>query len=139
MSRSHFIFRDVPVDAWVDRYEKVHQDPINRVFHTFGIRMIAVSIPLFLIAPLVRGFSKIPLSLFTAGWICQVLGHTIEGKPPEFLKDWRFLSVGLRRWLRALHPSLLRDFCREKRLSPRRAPKRSLLPLSLAYYIERSD
>jgi uncharacterized membrane protein YGL010W len=102
MSRSHFIFRDVPVDAWVDRYEKVHQDPINRVFHTFGIPMIAVSIPLFLIAPLVRGFRKIPLSLFTAGWICQVLGHTIEGKPPEFLKDWRFLSVGLRRWLRAL-------------------------------------
>jgi uncharacterized membrane protein YGL010W len=91
MSLSHFIFRDVPVDAWVDRYEKSHQNPINRVFHTFGIPMIAVSIPLFLIAPLVRGFWKIPLSLFTAGWICQVLGHLIEGKPPEFLKDWRFL------------------------------------------------
>jgi uncharacterized membrane protein YGL010W len=42
------------MDAWVDRYEKSHQNPINRVFHTFGIPMIAVSIPLFLIAPLVR-------------------------------------------------------------------------------------
>jgi uncharacterized membrane protein YGL010W len=100
MSRSHVIFRDVPMDTWVDRYEKSHQNPINRVFHTFGIPMIAVSIPLFLIAPLVRGFWKIPLSLFTAGWICQVLGHIIEGKPPEFLKDWRFLLVGLRWWLR---------------------------------------
>jgi hypothetical protein len=44
----------------LDRYEKSHQNPINRVFHTFGIPMIAVSIPLFLIAPLVRGFWKIP-------------------------------------------------------------------------------
>ena len=96
MSRSHFLVRDVPIDAWVDRYEKSHQNPINRVLHTFGIPMIAVSIPLFLIAPLVRGFRKIPLSLFTAGWICQVLGHIIEGKPPEFLKGWRFLLVGLR-------------------------------------------
>ena len=51
------------MDAWVDRYEKSHQNPINRVFHTFP--MIAVSIPLFLIAPLVRGFWKIPLSLFS--------------------------------------------------------------------------
>ena len=51
----------------------------DRVFHTFGIPMIAVSIPLFLIAPLVRGFWKIPLSLFTAGWICQVFGQIIEG------------------------------------------------------------
>jgi hypothetical protein len=58
------------MDAWIDRYEKSNQNPINRAFHTFGIPMIAVSIPLFLIAPLVLGFRKIPLSLFTAGWIC---------------------------------------------------------------------
>lgn len=48
MSRSHFPFRDVPMNTWVDRYEKSHQNPINRVFHTFGIPMIAVLIPLFL-------------------------------------------------------------------------------------------
>jgi hypothetical protein len=46
----------------------------------------AAAIPLFLIAPLVRGFWKIPLPLFTASWICQVLGDIIEGKPLEFLK-----------------------------------------------------
>jgi hypothetical protein len=32
MSRSHFLSRDVPMDAWVDRYEKSHQNPINRAF-----------------------------------------------------------------------------------------------------------
>ncbi len=63
VSRSHFLFRDVPMNAWVDRYEKSHQNPMNRVFHTFGIPMIAVSIPLFLIAPLVRGFWKIPIPI----------------------------------------------------------------------------
>ena len=102
MAFSQIIFRDVPVDTWIDRYETSHQNTVNRVFHTFGIPMIAVSIPLFLIAPLIRGFWKIPLSLFTLGWICQFLGHAAEGKPPEFLKDWRFLLVGLRWWLRAI-------------------------------------
>src|SRR5260221_8763756 len=85
MSRSHLIFRDVPVDAWVDRYEKSHQNPINRVFHKFGIPMIAVSIPLFLIAPLVRGFWKIPLSLFTAGWVFLFVRHISQGKIPPVL------------------------------------------------------
>jgi uncharacterized membrane protein YGL010W len=102
MSLSRTIFRDVPVDTWIDRYETSHQNPVNRVFHAFGIPMIAVSIPLFLLAPLIRGFWKIPLSLFTLGWICQFLGHAVEGKPPEFLKDWRFLLVGLRWWLRTI-------------------------------------
>ena len=90
------------MDAWIDRYEESHRNPANRVFHRFGIPMIAVSIPLFLIAPLIRGFWKIPMSLFAAGWTCQLLGHIVEGKAPEFLKDWRFLLVGLRWWLRML-------------------------------------
>ena len=59
MSRSRFKFRDVPMDAWVDRYGKSLESPINGIFHTFGIPMIAVSIPLFLIALLVpRIFGK---------------------------------------------------------------------------------
>ena len=32
LSRSHFIFRDVPMDAWVDRYEKSHQNPSTGSF-----------------------------------------------------------------------------------------------------------
>jgi hypothetical protein len=32
----------------------------------------------------------------------QFVGHAFERKPPEFLKDWRFLFVGLRWWLAKL-------------------------------------
>ena len=36
--------------------------------------------------------------LFITGWALQIIGHAIEGKPPEFLSDWRFLLVGTRWW-----------------------------------------
>src|SRR5260221_11611674 len=97
MSRSHFIVRDVPMDVWFDRYEKSHQNPINRVFHTFGIPMIAVSIPLFLIAPLVRGFWKIQLSLFTADWVCLSFFRINSGKQPVLLLT-RYVLFLLRCW-----------------------------------------
>jgi uncharacterized membrane protein YGL010W len=100
MNSSQIIFGNKPVEEWVDQYEQSHQHPLNRTFHTFGIPMIVISLPLFLFAPLLRGFWKIPLALFTIGWIFQFAGHAIEGKPPEFFKDWRFLLVGTRWWLR---------------------------------------
>jgi hypothetical protein len=34
--------------------------------------------------------------------IGDLSGHGFEGKPPEFLKDWRFLFVGLRWWVAKL-------------------------------------
>jgi uncharacterized membrane protein YGL010W len=37
---------------------------------------------------------------FVVGWLLQIAGHAVEGKPPEFLKDWRFLFVGVGWWLR---------------------------------------
>jgi len=39
------------------------------------------------------------LGLFGLGWSLQFIGHAVEGKPPEFFKDWRFLFVGLRWWM----------------------------------------
>jgi uncharacterized membrane protein YGL010W len=36
------------------------------------------------------------------GWVFQFIGHYYEKKPPEFLKDWRFLFVGLRWWFAKL-------------------------------------
>jgi uncharacterized membrane protein YGL010W len=36
------------------------------------------------------------------GWTFQFVGHYLEGKPPEFFKDWRFLFVGLRWWVAKL-------------------------------------
>jgi uncharacterized membrane protein YGL010W len=102
MNSPHPIFGDRPVDDWISEYEQAHKDPVNRALHTVGIPMIALSLPLFLIAPLIKGFWKVPLSLFTVGWIFQFVGHASEGEPPEFLKDWRFLFVGLRWWLKKI-------------------------------------
>jgi len=48
----------------------------------------------------VFGLWRVALALFVIGWILQFVGHYFEGKPPEFFKDWRFLFVGLRWWLK---------------------------------------
>ncbi len=85
-------------DEWIAQYATSHQHPVNRLCHTLGIPMIALSIPLFLVALAVPGFWKWPLALFVVGWGFQFIGHAFEGKPPEFFKDWRFLFVGLRWW-----------------------------------------
>jgi uncharacterized membrane protein YGL010W len=95
----HPVLGETPLEEWIGRYEQSHQHPVNRVFHLFGIPMIIVSLPLFLLAPVIRGFWRVALFCFTIGWIFQFAGHAIEGKPPEFFKDWRFLLVGTRWWL----------------------------------------
>jgi uncharacterized membrane protein YGL010W len=99
---SHPIFGDRSIGDWTAQYEASHSDPVNRAFHLAGIPMIALSIPLFLIAPLARGFWRIPVGLFFTGWLFQFVGHAFEGEPPEFFKDWRFLVVGLAWWLKTV-------------------------------------
>jgi uncharacterized membrane protein YGL010W len=86
-------------DEWIAEYSRSHQHPVNRLCHTIGIPLIALSLPLFVLAPFVDGLWPVPVALFVAGWILQFVGHVAEGKPPEFFKDWRFLLVGLRWWL----------------------------------------
>jgi uncharacterized membrane protein YGL010W len=70
---------------------------------------VTLSILLLLAAPWVHGLWKVGLLLFGVGWFFQFLGHAVEGKPPEFFKDWRFLLVGLRWWATKVfdrsHPS----------------------------------
>jgi hypothetical protein len=36
--------------------------------------------------------------VFRSADYSQFTGHTLEGKPPESFKDWRFLLVGIRWW-----------------------------------------
>ncbi len=91
---------DKTSEEWIEEYSKSHQHPLNKLTHQIGIPMIAVSIPLFLAALFVRGFWIVPLSLFIIGWIFQFVGHAFERKPPEFFRDWRFLFVGLRWWMK---------------------------------------
>ena len=88
-----------PWDEWIAQYGRSHEHPVNRFCHTVGIPLIVVSLPLFVVAGFVSGFWWLPLTFFVIGWIFQFVGHAVEGKPPEFLHDWRFLLVGLRWWV----------------------------------------
>jgi len=91
-----------PMTQWIDEYAGSHQHPVNRVCHTIGIPAIALSLPLFGVAWLVPGLWPIPTGMFLGGWALQFAGHWVEGKPPEFFRDWRFLFVGLRWWIAKL-------------------------------------
>lgn len=85
-------------EDWIAEYGQGHQTRANQITHMFGIPMIAVSLPLLVLSAFVSGVWPWAVGLFIAGWILQFIGHAFEGKPPEFLKDWRFLFVGLRWW-----------------------------------------
>ena len=89
-------------EEWVAEYAESHQHPVNKLTHTIGIPMIAVSILLIPLCFFIEKFWIIPLALFVIGWIFQFVGHYFEGKPPEFFKDWRFLFVGLRWWIKKI-------------------------------------
>jgi len=85
-------------DDWISQYSTSHQNAVNRACHTVGIPIIALSV---LVTPLIfwhRRMWMLAAALFVIGWIFQFIGHAFEGKPPEFLQDWRFLFVGLRWW-----------------------------------------
>ncbi|WNZ61085.1 DUF962 domain-containing protein [Myxococcus sp. MxC21-1] len=85
-------------EEWISEYSKSHTHAVNRLCHKVGIPMIAASVPLAAASPFVPRLWKVPAALFVAGWSFQFVGHAFERKPPEFLKDWRFLFVGLRWW-----------------------------------------
>jgi uncharacterized membrane protein YGL010W len=85
-------------EEWIAQYSTSHQNRLNRICHTVGIPLIALSIILGVVAIFVAGLWKVALALFVVGWVFQFIGHAFEGKPPEFLHDWRFLLVGLRWW-----------------------------------------
>jgi len=87
-------------DEWIDEYSESHQHAINRLTHKIGIPMIALSLLLVPVSFFVAGCWRVALALFAFGWILQFVGHYFEGKPPEFFRDYRFLFVGLRWWLK---------------------------------------
>ena len=85
-------------EDWIAQYAQSHRHPVNRLCHTIGIPLIAISLPLFAASLFMRGLWVLSAALFAAGWLFQFVGHAFERKPPEFFKDWRFLFVGLRWW-----------------------------------------
>ncbi len=89
-------------DQWIAQYASSHQNAANRWCHTFGIPLIVISLVLTPFMAIWSGIWKIALTLFVVGWVLQFAGHAFEGKPPEFLHDWRFLLVGVRWWVAKL-------------------------------------
>ena len=87
---------------WIAEYAKSHRHPVNRLCHTIGIPTIAVAVALFAAALFAHALWVPAAVLFVVGWLLQLVGHAFERKPPEFLKDWRFLFVGLRWWVAKL-------------------------------------
>ena len=83
-------------DPWLERYTSSHHHPFNLGCHMVGIPMIVAALPALLIA------WQLGAALWVIGWTLQCLGHAVEGKPPEFFRDWRFLFVGLRWWVAKL-------------------------------------
>ena len=86
-------------DEWVAQYAQSHRHPINRLCHTLGIPLILLSLPLLMASIFVDRLWMLAAALFVVGWLFQFVGHAVEGKPPEFFHDWRFLFVGVRWWL----------------------------------------
>jgi uncharacterized membrane protein YGL010W len=70
------------------QYDADHQHPLNRRLHLLGITLIGGSVPSVWVAP------ALGVTLFVAGWAAQLAGHAIEGKPPSFSRDRRFMAVG---------------------------------------------
>src|SRR5688500_6130318 len=83
---------------WLAQYADSHRHPANRFCHTIGIPIVATSVALAPVAVFVPKLCPLAAGLFVLGWIFQFVGHAYEGKPPEFMRDWRFLFVGLRWW-----------------------------------------
>jgi uncharacterized membrane protein YGL010W len=89
-------------DEWIAQYSLSHQNGVNRLCHTAGIPLIALSILLTPLLLIHVAWWRWLVLLFLGGWTLQFVGHAFEGKPPEFFRDWRFLFVGLRWWFAKL-------------------------------------
>src|SRR5260370_3699955 len=95
-----------PMSEWITQYGHRPQHPVNRWCHTIGIPLIAVSIPLFVVAVFAHRVWPVPVVLFVVGWAFQFIGHAFEGKPPESLRESRSLFVALRWWYASLRGPL---------------------------------
>lgn len=89
-------------EQWIEEYERGHRHPFNRASHHVGIPMLLLSVPLFIAGMFLRPLLSLASLLFVLGWLLQFAGHVAERKPPEFFRDWRFLLVGARWWLRSV-------------------------------------
>ncbi|HBF13012.1 MAG TPA: DUF962 domain-containing protein [Deltaproteobacteria bacterium] len=79
---------------FVEDYNQIHQNPVNRALHMVGIPAVLLSLPLFF------WDWRWALGLFSVGWIFQFVGHAFEGKPPAFFSHPAYLIAGIGWWFR---------------------------------------
>lgn len=113
-----------PWSEWIEAYGRSHTHPLNQVLHLVGIPLIVLSLPMALGAGISRPLGVLALVLFVLGWALQFIGHAIEGRAPEFVRDPRFLLVGLRWWFAKVEDSLAAPAGPLESWSRRRAGKR---------------
>jgi uncharacterized membrane protein YGL010W len=65
-------------DEWIAQYAQSHQHRVNRLCHTVGIPLIALSVPLFLVLIIVPGLWPLPVGMFVVGWAFQFVGHAYD-------------------------------------------------------------
>ena len=82
-------------ESWIAEYSESHQHPLNRLTHTFGIPIILLSLPLLVAGIFWRTALWVGVALFVVGWTLQLIGHAIEGKPPEFLKPGDVVEISI--------------------------------------------
>src|SRR6266851_7919709 len=84
----------------IDSYKSRHRHPLNRLSHSIGIPMIAVSLPLFFFS------RRWALALFIVGWVFQFVGHAIEGNQPAFFRNPVYFFIGPWWWIRRVAESV---------------------------------
>jgi uncharacterized membrane protein YGL010W len=82
------------------QFVAAHQNIWNRRLHLIGIPILLLSGALWIAAPFVTGLWVWPAILMPLGFMCQFLGHAIEGNRPEVFSDWRFFFIGIEWWIR---------------------------------------
>lgn len=70
-------------NSFIENYQAKHQHPLNRLSHSIGIPLIAISLPLFFYS------WRLALLLFIAGWILQFAGHAIESNQPAVVGQFK--------------------------------------------------
>jgi uncharacterized membrane protein YGL010W len=81
---------DKDLIEYLKQYREAHRHPGTRLTHMVGIPMIAVSLPLALLNPLMGG------GLFVGGWVLQFIGHYVfEHNNPQFFGDPVHLLIGV--------------------------------------------
>jgi len=88
---------------FLENYNQTHQNPINRLFHIFGIPLIIISLPLFF------WNWRWALALFVLGWVFQFVGHVFEGKPPAFFSNPAYLITGVLWWGKKIFGFISKD------------------------------